>query len=104
MAISVKVFDAEKNPQAKFEQGEGVLENVFVNVTITNQFDKYVTSFNGKTDSNGLFHGSYVVRENIDSPGKYNVNVTVDDGDMSISQSFTTFFRGDIRDYFNNPP
>ena len=103
-AISVKVFDAEKNPQAKFEHREGALENVFVNVTITNQFDKYVTSFSGKTDSTGLFRGSYVVRENIDIPGKYNVNVTVDDGDTSINQSFTTFFRGDIRDYFDNNP
>lgn len=101
IAISVKVFDAEKNPQAKFEQVDGVLENVFVNVTITNQFDKYVTSFSGKTDSNGLFRGSYVVRENIDFVGKYNVNVIVDDGDTSINQSFTTFFRGDVRDYFN---
>ncbi len=103
-AISVKVFDAEKNPQAKFEQVEGALENVFVNVTITNQFDKYVTSFSGKTNSNGLFRGSYVVRENIDPPGKYNVNVTVDGGDTLISQSFTTFFRADIKYYFDNNP
>ena len=102
--ISVKVFDAEKNPQAKFEQGEGALENVFVNVTITNQFDKFVTSFSGITDSAGLFRGSYVVRENIDIPGKYNVNVTVDDGTSATSQSFTTFFRGDIRDYFDKTP
>jgi len=102
--ISVNVFDAEKNPQAKFEQREGVLKNVFVNVTITNQFDKYVTSFSGKTDSNGLFRGSYVVRENIDTPGKYNVNVSVDDGTSATSQSFITFFRGDIRDYFDKTP
>ena len=78
---------------------------MFVNVTITNQFNKYVASFNGKTDSIGLFRGSYVVRENIDIPGKYNVNITVDDGHSSINQSFTTFFRGNIQDYFkhNNP-
>ncbi len=101
-AISVKVFDAEKNPQAKFEQREGAIENVFVNVTITNQFDKFVTSFSGLTDSTGLFRGSYVVRENIDIPGKYNVNVTVDDGTTSTSQSFITFFRGDLRDYFDD--
>src|SRR3970282_3034351 len=100
-AISVKVFDAEKNPQPKFEHREGVLKNVFVNVSITNQFDKFVTSFSGITDSIGLFRGSYVVRENIDIPGKYNVNVTVDNGASAISQSFTTFFRGDIRDYFD---
>ena len=103
-AISVKVFDAEKNPQAKFEQREGVLKNVFVNVTITNQFDKFVTSFSGITDSTGLFRGSYVVRENIDIPGKYNVNVIVGDGTRATSKSFTTFFRGDIRDYFDKTP
>ncbi len=103
-AISVKVFDAEKNPQAKFEQREGTLENMFVNVTITNQFDKFVTSFSGITDSNGLFRGSYVVRENIDITGKYNVNVTVDNGASTNSKSFTTFFRGDIRDYFDKTP
>jgi len=102
--ISVKVFDAEKNLQAKFEQLEGALKNVFVNVTITNQFDKFVTSFSGITDSTGLFRGSYVVRENIDIPGKYNVNVTVGDGTSATSQSFTTFFRGDIRDYFDKTP
>ena len=101
--ISVKVFDAEKNPQAKFEQREGALKNTFVNVTITNQFDKFVTSFSGITDSTGLFRGSYVVRENIDIPGKYNVNVTVDDG-TKATKSFTTFFRGDIRDYFDKTP
>ena len=103
-AISVKVFDAEKNSQAKFEQRERVLKNVFVNVTITNQFDKFVTSFSGITDSTGLFRGSYVIRENIDISGKYNVNVTVDDGTSATSQSFTTFFRGDIRDYFDKTP
>jgi len=102
--ISVKVFDAEKSPQAKFEQREGALKNVFVNVTITNQFDKFVTSFSGITDSTGLFRGSYVVRENIDIPGKYNVNVTIGDGTSATSQSFTTFFRGDIRDYFDKTP
>ena len=101
--ISVKVFDAEKNPHAKFEQ-RGAIKNVFVNVTITNQFDKFVTSFSGITDPTGLFRGSYVVRENIDVPGKYNVNVTVGDGTSSTSQSFTTFFRGDIRDYFDKTP
>jgi len=102
--ISIKVFDAEKNPQAKFEQREVALKNVFVNVTITNQFDKFVTSFSGKTDSTGLFQGSYVVRENIDVPGKYNVNVTIDDKTSAISKSFTTYFRGDIRDYFDKTP
>ena len=99
--VSVKVFDAEKNPQAKFEDKFGVLENVFVNVTITNRFDKFVTSLSGKTDSSGLFKGSYLVNEGIVGQGEFNVNVIVGNGNTSASKSFTTFFRGDIRDYFD---
>jgi len=100
VTISVKIFDAGKNPQAKFEDKDGTLENVDVNVTITNQFDKYVTSFSGKTDSSGLYRGSYVVRENIDLPGKYIVNVKANYGETTVDQFYTTFFRGNIQDYF----
>jgi hypothetical protein len=100
--ISVKVFDAEKNPQPKFEESNGLLENVFVNVTITNRFDKFVTSLNGTTDSSGLFRVSYLVNEGIVGQGEFKVNVIAHNGLASVSKSFTTFFRGDIRDYFDN--
>jgi hypothetical protein len=100
----VKVFDAEKNPQPKFEETVGSLENVFVNVTVTNRFDKFVTSLVGNTDSSGLFRGSYLVNEGITGQGKFNVMVTVNDGTSSTSKSFTTFFRGDIRYYDDNNP
>ena len=99
--ISVKVFDVEKNPQAKFEDKFGVLENVLVNVTITNRFEKFVTSISGNTNSLGIFSGRYLVNEGIVGQGKFNVNVLVDDGISSTSKSFTTFFRGDIRNYFD---
>jgi len=99
--ISVKVFDAEKNSQPKFEETIGSLENVFVNVTITDRFDKFVTSLSGNTDSSGLFRGSYLVNEGIAGQGEFNVDVIVYDGLTSVSKSFTTFFRGDIRDYFD---
>ncbi len=33
--ISVKVFDSEVNPNARYDSRIGILENVFVNVTIT---------------------------------------------------------------------
>jgi len=100
--ISVKVFDAEQNPQANYDQNFGALENVFVNVTITNEFDSVVTSLTGNTDASGLFRESHVVREGIDVRGEYTVFVLIDDGTTSTSQSFTTFFRGDIRDYWDN--
>jgi len=100
--ISIKVFDAEKNPSPNYNQRMGVLENVFVNVTITDQFDEYVTTISGNTDSRGVFQGNYLVYENVVDQGEYNVNVTIDDGTSNISQSFTTFFRGDVRDYFKD--
>jgi hypothetical protein len=100
--ILVKVFDLKQNPQANFEQKSGALENVFVNVTITNQFNKVVTSLSGNTDSTGLFRGSHVVREGIDIRGEYIVYVSINDGVSSSTQTLKTFFRGDIRDYFDD--
>ena len=99
LIISVKVFDAEQNPQARYDQSFGALGNVFVNITITNEFDEFVTSLSGNTNENGLFNKSHKVREGIDLPGEYTVNVTIDDGKSSTSQTFKTFFRGDYRDY-----
>ncbi len=100
--ISIKVFDAEQNPSPNYNQRMGVVENVFVNVTITDQFDEYVTNLSGKTDSRGVFQGNYLVYEDVVDQGEYNVNVTIDDGTSNTSQSFTTFFRGDVRDYFKD--
>ncbi len=100
--ISVKVFDAEQNPLPHYNQRNGVLENVFVNATITDRFDEFVTSLSGNTDSTGVFQGNYLVLEDVVDQGEYNVNVMIDDGTSNISQSFTTFFRGDVRDYFDD--
>ena len=102
--ISVKVFDSEVNPNARYDSRIGVLENVFVNVIITDRFDEFVTNISGNTDSRGVFHGNYLVYEDVVDQGKYNVNVIIDDGASNINQSFTTFFRGDIRDYFADDP
>ncbi len=100
--ISVKVFDAEKNPLSNYNQRDGVLENVFVNVTITDRFDEFVTTISGNTDSTGVYQGNYLVLEDVVDQGEYNVNVTIEDETSNTSQSFTTFFRGDIRDYFQD--
>lgn len=102
LMISVKVFDAELNPQGKYEQSFGTLENVFVNITITNQFGKLVSSLSGNTDSKGLFHANYIIKGGIDLPGEYFVNINANDGTSSTSQSIKTFFRGEIRDYWQN--
>jgi len=100
--ISVKVFDAEQNPLPRYDQRNGVLENVFVNATITDRFEEFVTSLSGNTDSTGVFQANYLVDEDVVDQGEYSVNVMIDDGTSNISQSFTTFFRGDVRDYFDD--
>lgn len=100
--ISVKVFDAEQNPSPNYNQRTGVLENVFVNVTITDRFDEFVTTLSGNTDSTGVFQEKYLVLEGVVDQGEYNVKVIIDDGTSNTSQSFTTFFRGDVRDYFKD--
>ena len=98
--ISVKAFDGEINSQPRYNSRIGTLENVFVNVTISDRFGNHVTTLNGVTDSTGVFQGNYLVLEGIVDQGEYNVNVMMSDGNSNISESFTTFFRGDIRDYF----
>jgi len=100
--ISVKVFDAEVNPQARYDSRIGVLEKVFVDVTITDKFENHVTTLSGYTDSTGVFQENYLVLERVVDQGEYNVNVMIDDGKSKNSESFTTFFRGDIRDYFDD--
>ena len=35
---------------------------------------------------------------------EYNVNVMIDEENTKTSESFTTFFRGDIRQYFADDP
>ncbi len=101
-AISVKVFDADINPQARYDSRSGIVENVSVNVTITDRFDNHVTTLSGHTDSLGVFQGNYLVLENVVDQGEYNVKVVIDEENTNISESFTTFFRGDIRDYFHS--
>jgi len=98
--ISVKVFDADVNPKARYDSRIGVLENVSVKVTITDRFDNHVTTLSGNTDSTGVFQDNYLVLESVVDQGEYNVNVMIDEENTKTSESFTTFFRGDIRDYF----
>lgn len=98
--ISVKVFDAAVNSQPKYDSRIGTLKDVFVNVTITDKFENYVTNINGHTDSSGVFQGKYLVLENVVNQGKYNVKVEIEKENSKTSESFTTFFRGDITDYF----
>lgn len=99
--ISVKVFDSQINQNPKYDSRLGVLQNVLVNVDIKDRFGKQITKLTGKTNSNGVFQDKYVVLEDVVDQGEYKVVVTIDDGKTKSSKTYTTFFRGDIRDYFH---
>ena len=99
--ISVKVFDTTVNSQPRFDSRIGILKDVFVNVNIKDKIGNYVANINGYTDSTGVFNGKYLVLENVVDQGKYNVEVVIEKENARTSESFTTFFRGDIRDYFH---
>lgn len=100
--ISVKVFDTDINPQPRYDSRIGTLQNVQVSVTISDRLGNHITTLTGNTDSTGVFQDNYLVKENIVDQGKYDVEVTIEDGREKVTESFTTFFRGDIRDYFKN--
>lgn len=102
--ISVKVFDLERNPTPDYHDRTGIIENAFVNVTITDRFDEYITHLSGNTDYRGVFEDNYLVIEDNVGQGEFNVDVMIDDGTSNINQLFTTYFRGDIRDYFADDP
>ena len=75
---------------------------MLVNATITDKFENHVTMLSGHTDSTGVFQGKYLVYEDVVDQGEYNVDVVINNGNTKASESFTTFFRGDIRDYFHD--
>ncbi len=100
--ISVKVFDSEINPNARYDSRFGIINNVSVNAVINDKSGNHVTTLSGVTDSTGVFQDRYLVLEDVVEQGEYDVVVTAEHDGATISESFTTFFRGDIRDYFHN--
>ncbi len=100
--ISVKVFDSEINPNARYDSRLGTLDSVSVNVVISDKEGNHISTLSGQTDSTGVFQDKYLVLEDVVDQGEYDVVVTVDNNGSMISESFTTFFRGDIRNYFHN--
>ena len=100
--ISVKVFDNEINSNPRYDSKIGIVEDVLVNVKISDESGRHITTLSGNTGPTGVFQDNYLVKEEVVKQGEYTVEVTVDNGISKTSKLFSTFFRGDIRDYFHD--
>lgn len=92
--ITTRVYDADLNPNANFDQKSGYLEGVKVNVTLTHENGQVLTTFGGITDDHGYYTGKFYVTENIVKAGKYNVQVTGANEAHTVTQEFITFIFG----------
>ena len=90
--LTVKVYDADINPNPElFSKTDGLLEDIIVNTTITDENGNVLTTFGGTTDNAGKFEGVYYW-EFTDIAGEYEIALNVDDG--SHLESFNTFYVG----------
>ncbi|KKL07594.1 hypothetical protein LCGC14_2584450, partial [marine sediment metagenome] len=74
--ITIRVFDAELNKFDDFNQNWGYLSDIDVLVEITNPENEPLTSFKGKTDSNGTFEAGFLVFYKT-MKGEYAVKISV---------------------------
>lgn len=94
--IHIKAFDTSLNKSPSFDSFDGVLAKVDLKVTLTHESaTEPLAVLEGTTSSNGYWHGSYLVRENLTPPGKYFVDVVAKHGEVEQTQRFTMFVIAD---------
>ena len=93
--ISVKVFDADKNPLNDYWFKESLVPNVPIFIDINHESGRHLTTIEGITDEDGYFKGQYFVRDNLDWGGKYNVHIVAGDENYNDTKDLTTFIIGE---------
>lgn len=94
--IHIKAFDASLNKSPFFDSFDGVLAKTNLRVTLTHEKStEPLAVLEGTTNSNGYWHGSYLVRENLTAPGKYFVDVVAKHGDVEQTQRLVMFVIAD---------
>jgi hypothetical protein len=96
--IEIKVFDKAKNPNPKFYQSLGAIDQAEIKVILKDVDGVELTKFSGHTNSKGFWDGDYFVSQNLVSGGEYFVEVNVNYLESSNFQSFETFIISDTRD------
>jgi len=90
--INVKVFYADQNPIANFDQYYGVVPNANITTQILDSIGITVKSFEGLTDDHGYYFYNFRIPDNF-VPGTYTVHVTAQIGSSLDSKTLTLFVR-----------
>jgi len=100
--ITIRVFDAELNKFDDFNQNWGYLSDIDVLVEITNPENEPLTSFKGKTDSNGTFEAGFLVFYKT-MKGEYTVKISVGSENNQATKTLSMFILGDLSDSGSTP-
>lgn len=100
--ITIRVFDVELNKFDDFNQNWGYLSDIDVLVEITNPENEPLTSFKGKTDSNGTFEASFLVFHKT-MKGEYAVKISVGSENNQATKTLSMFILGDSSDSGSTP-
>jgi len=100
--ITIRVFDAELNKFDDFNQNWGYLSDIDVLVEITNPENEPLTSFKGKTDSNGTFEAGFLVFYKT-MKGEYAVKISVGSENNQATKTLSMFILGDLSDSGSTP-
>ena len=94
--INVKVFEADKNPRNDYWFKSSLVPNVPILIKINHENGRYLTTIEGITNDDGYFKGRYLIKDNLDWAGKYNIHVVAGDESFSATQDLTTFIIGEV--------
>jgi hypothetical protein len=95
--IAIKVFDKDVNPNPQFYESFGAINQAEIDVTFKDLDEKELTQLTGQTNSKGFWNGSLFVNQNLQSGGKYIVEVNVTYLDSNNFQELETFVVQDVR-------
>ncbi|MEW6043382.1 MAG: hypothetical protein AB1608_03890 [Thermoproteota archaeon] len=103
--IHIKAFDGALNASPFFDSFDGVLAKTDLKVTLTHEnAAEPLATLEGTTNSNGYWHGSYLLKENLTTPGRYFVDIVAKHGDAEQTQRLTMFVIGDTGESDSSNP
>jgi len=95
--IEIKVFDKAINPNPKFYQSLGAINQAMIDVTLKDLDGEKLTQLTGETNSKGFWNGDFFISQNLVPGGTYLVEVDVTYLDSNNFQQFETFIVSDTR-------
>ncbi len=94
--INVKVFEIDKNPSNDYWYKEYLVSKIPILIEINHENGRHLTTIEGITNDDGYFKGQYIVKDNLDWAGKYNIHVVAGDESFGATQDLTTFIIGEV--------